>query len=410
MRDIVGDEYVRPGTASDAVRGVVPGIVVEPADAAQVAAVLRAADSQRLAVLPRGGGTKGDWGNPPRRGDLVLSTARLDRIVEHAWADLTVTVQAGCRIARLQEQLRAHGQRIAADPLWPDRATVGGVLATNDAGSLRLRFGGWRDLVIGTTVALADGTLASSGGKVVKNVAGYDLSKLMTGALGTLGVITNAVFRLHPLPRTSRTLSIAALDARRAQQIVAAVQDSRLAHAAAQVRASEAAGCCVDVLLEGTPAGVDAQTAALRDLAEAPIDEASGDVWQARQELWSPAGSGPVVKIGSLVAELACTIDLVRRLADAAQVRWHAVLHATGLCWVRFVDVPADWPALVRDLRGGVAPRRGSVTILRPPPGQAADPPDAWDDVGDARSLMAEVKRQFDPNGTLNPGRFAGAL
>ena len=150
-------------------------------------------------MIPRGGGTKLGWANSPARAGLILSTARLTEVIEHAWADLTVSVGAGCTVQRLQEALAQHGQRLALDPLWPEKATVGGVLSTNDSGALRLRFGALRDLIIGVTVALPDGTLASSGGKVVKNVAGYDLPKLVTGALGTLGVITRAVFRLHPL-------------------------------------------------------------------------------------------------------------------------------------------------------------------------------------------------------------------
>jgi len=123
-----------------------------------------------------------------------------------------------------------HGQRLALDPLWPEKATIGGMLSANDSGALRLRFGALRDLIIGATIALPDGTLASSGGKVVKNVAGYDLPKLVTGALGTLGIITRAVFRLHPLPRNTRAFSVSAADAEAAQQFVLAVQNSKLAH------------------------------------------------------------------------------------------------------------------------------------------------------------------------------------
>src|SRR5437016_5088162 len=158
----------------------------------------------------------------------------MTEIIEHAWADLTVSVQAGCTIQRLQETLSQHGQRLALDPLWPEKATVGGVLSTNDSGALRLRFGALRDLIIGVTIALPDGTLASSGGKVVKNVAGYDLPKLVTGAFGTLGIITRAVFRLHPLPLNSRSFSVATANAEEAQQIILAIQDSKLAHVALQ--------------------------------------------------------------------------------------------------------------------------------------------------------------------------------
>src|SRR5207249_11993774 len=187
-------------------------------------------------VIPRGGGTKISWGNQPTRADLVLSTARLNRIIEHAWADLTVNVEAGCTIQNLQNALAQHGQRIAADLLWPGRATVGGVLSTNDNGTLRIRYGALRDLIIGVTIALPDGTLASSGGKVVKNVAGYDLPKLLTGALGTLGVITRAIFRLHPLPHNVQSFTIAARDLDDANRLMLAVQSSRLVQTGLQTR------------------------------------------------------------------------------------------------------------------------------------------------------------------------------
>ncbi|MGH9591821.1 MAG: FAD-binding oxidoreductase, partial [Bryobacteraceae bacterium] len=142
--------------------------VISPGTPEELAAELASANASGLAVIPRGGGTKSEWGNPPVRADAILSTLKLNRIIEHAWADLTVTVEAGCTVAALQKTLAEHGQRLANDPLWPERATVGGILATNDSGALRLRYGALRDLIIGVTLALPDGTLAESGGKVVK--------------------------------------------------------------------------------------------------------------------------------------------------------------------------------------------------------------------------------------------------
>src|SRR5713226_2359940 len=231
---LVGNEHVRAATAADAIAGMQPSLVIEPGTENELAEVLRLANEAGLAVIPRGGGTKLGWGNPPARADLMVSTARLTEILEHAWADLTVTVEAGCTMQSLQETLAQHGQRLALDPLWPEKATVGGVLSTNDSGALRLRFGALRDLIIGATIALPDGTLASSGGKVVKNVAGYDLPKLVTGALGTLGVITQATFRLHPVPQNMRTLSINVAGMREAQQLILALQNSKLAQSSLQ--------------------------------------------------------------------------------------------------------------------------------------------------------------------------------
>src|SRR5437762_7956527 len=263
--DILGTEHLRPATPADSVSGVQPQLIVEPAAEQQLAAALRLANEAGLAVIPRGGGTKLAWGNPLSRADLILSTVRLNKILEHAWADLTVTVEAGCSIQTLQETLAQHGQRLALDPLWPEKATVGGILSTNDSGALRLRFGALRDLIIGVTIALPDGTLASSGGKVVKNVAGYDLPKLVTGAFGTLGVITRAVFRLHPLPLNSRSFSVSTANAEETQKLVLAVQDSKLAHAFLQSHFSDEKPPASDILFEGTEAGLAAQETQLRD-------------------------------------------------------------------------------------------------------------------------------------------------
>ena len=165
LRAAVGPQNVRAAIADDVVSGVMPQFIAGPENEAQLANLLAAANEAGVSVVPRGGGTKLDWGNPPKRAEVVLSTARLNRILEHAWADLTVTVEAGCTLQALQNTLAQHGQRLAFDCLWPERSTVGGVLSTNDSGALRLRFGALRDLIIGVTQALADGTLASSGEK-----------------------------------------------------------------------------------------------------------------------------------------------------------------------------------------------------------------------------------------------------
>ena len=189
LRTIVVEGDLRQGGAADAVCGVVPELYAEPANETELARVLEYANRAGILVAPSGGGTKLDWGTAPRSVDLMISTAKFNRILEYAPGDMTVTVGAGVTIAQLQSALSEHRQRLALDPLWPERATVGGVIAANDSGALRLRYGSIRDLIIGITVVLPDGTIAASGGKVVKNVAGYDLPKLMSGALGTLGII-----------------------------------------------------------------------------------------------------------------------------------------------------------------------------------------------------------------------------
>jgi glycolate oxidase FAD binding subunit len=411
FRAILAPDSIRAANSADAVCGAQPRLVLEPANEQQLAAVLRLANDASLAVIPRGGGTKLRWGNPPSRADLILSTARLNKIIEHVWADLTVSVEAGCTIQKLQSALAQHGQRLACDPLWPEQATIGGVLSTNDSGSLRLRFGPLRDLIIGVTIALPDGTLASSGGKVVKNVAGYDLPKLVTGAFGTLSVITRAVFRVHPLPRNTRTLSISAGILEKMQQVILAVHDSQLAHTALQARIAQNTEPVVDVLFEGTEAGIAAQEAQLREIVRpTPVLDSPSSVWNASQELWNSADSAAaaMAKITALPASIARTVETVQRTAGARNAHWKLAMQATGIGWLRLESTPENLHSVLSDLRLDLEASGGSLIAFHHPTGMS--PLDAWGKPGDALPLMRAVKNQLDPKNTLNPGRFVGGI
>jgi glycolate oxidase FAD binding subunit len=351
---------------------------VQPQSEQEVAEILRRANQEGAAVIPRGGGTKSDWGNPPARADLILSTACLNRVVEHAWADLTVTVEAGCTIAELQRAVAERGQRLAVDPLWPERATVGGVLSTNDTGVLRLRYGGLRDLVIGITLVLADGTVARSGGKVVKNVAGYDLPKLVTGAFGTLGVITRATFRLHPLPKHTHTATATVPHLSEMQQVLHKILDTQLVPAAVQVRVGAGAPQ-IDVLFEGTEEGIQSQVDRLRQIA--PLSEPHPEVWKRLD-----AGA----KFSVLPSQIAETLE---------GLDGYAVVQATGIGWVQSHHLAA--------LREKVEGMGGSLILLRPYKDM-----DAWGAASrtDALPLMRAIKQQFDPRNILHPGCFVGGI
>jgi glycolate dehydrogenase FAD-binding subunit len=406
FRAILAADSIRAATPADAVCGVQPRLVLEPINEQQVAAALRLANDAGLAVIPRGGGTKLDWGNAPARADVILSTARLDKIIEHPWADLTVSVEAGCTIQKLQTALAQHGQRLALDPLWPAQATIGGVLSANDSGSLRLRFGALRDLIIGVTLALPDGTLASSGGKVVKNVAGYDLPKLVTGALGTLAVITRAVFRLHPLPKNAKTLTISGCRLEEMQRLILAVQDSKLAHTALRARIARDAGPVIDILFEGTAAGIAAQEAQLRELARpASANEAPGSVWSDTQELWSGNSvAASIAKLVALPASIAHTTETVQRITAAHKTNWKLTMQATGIGWLRLEGSSENLHAALSDLRFELEHASGSLAVLHRP--SEMQHMDAWGTPGDSLPLMRAVKNQLDPKNTLNPGRF----
>lgn len=410
LRAVVGTENLRAASAADGFSGVLPQFVAEPKDEKQLATALSIANEAGIAVIPRGGGTKLDWGNPPQNAQLIVSTARLNRIVEHAWADLTTTVEAGCTLRSLQQTLAQHGQRLAFDGLWPERATIGGVLSTNESGSLRLRFGALRDLIIGVTIALPDGTLASSGGKVVKNVAGYDLPKLVTGAFGTLGIITRAVFRLHPLPRATKSFSFAGENSQAVQQRILAIQDSQLAHTALQIRCAAGEPPSADILFEATEAGLAAQESQLRKLlGSTRVELSSEDVWNARQNLWdSPTNITLLSKISLLPTNIAKTLDSLQSIGNSQNVNSRLVLQATGVGMLRLEGTPPQLSATAEQLRGELQSRGGSLVVLRRPAELYSV--DVWGGAGDTVPLMRAVKHQLDPRNTLNPGRFVGGI
>jgi glycolate oxidase FAD binding subunit len=208
--------------------GVEAGNAVRPSSVVEAERIMQAAASDGRTLAFAGGGTELGYGNPPERIDTLVRTDRLNAIVEYAPADMIVTVEAGLTLAQLQTTLAPQRQRLALDSPLPERATLGGLIATNGFGPLRARFGTLRDLIVGITIVRADGTRARGGGKVVKNVAGFDLPKLMVGALGTLGMIATATFKLHPLPETSRWLRVVVPTARGVGEFCSAIVARRL--------------------------------------------------------------------------------------------------------------------------------------------------------------------------------------
>jgi glycolate oxidase FAD binding subunit len=323
----------------------------------------------------------------------------LDRVLEHAAGDMTVTAEAGCTVAALQHVLAQRGQRLALDPLWPERATIGGVIATNDSGSLRGAFGSLRDLILGVTITLPDGTLARSGGKVVKNVAGYDLPKLMVGAFGTLGVVTEATFRLHPLPAATRTLQFVAPSARGAGRFVLAVQDSTVAATGLQVVAGSDGPCTASVRVEGSPAGTEASTAPILAMSAAcglaPSPNAQ-DPWLQRESVWALPG---------MVARLTFPpTNLAEVCAAIPGGTWKLVAQGVG---VALLATSANDEVLitlahnVRGLGGALVVLRGESDLKRRVNDSA---------FGSSLPLMRAIKQQFDPTGTLNPGRLGGGI
>jgi len=386
-------------------------ICVAPGSTEQIAEVLRFANECGLSVVPTGSGSKLGWGNPVAP-ELFLGLGRVNAVREHAWQDMTCTVEAGCAWAAMQSELVRHGQMVALDPLWPERATVGGVLAANDSGALRLRYGGLRDLVIGMTMALADGTIAKSGGKVVKNVAGYDLHKLMTGSFGTLGVITEVNFRLHPVEQCARTFTVGAQYGAQLAGPLAELLHAQIAPSAVQLRTA-AGQCALDVRLCTRPECLDGLTDQLRKIFNGmAVQEVDGRVWQAREQLFCEAGA-TVVKGSLLPAELCATADDLKETAVAKSVDVSIVAQATGLMTAALADRRGaerdSIVTMIEQLRERLRPSGGSVVILQTPDALRGKI-DVWDCRSDALPLMREIKRRFDPNRTLSPGRFVGGI
>ena len=402
---------VRAGGDDDAVDGVQPRLVAAPGTGEGVAATLAWASSEGLSVRVSGGGTKQQWGAPGGTADLLLSTARLSTVLEHRHGDLTATVEAGAPLGSVNATLGAHGQRLPWDPPWPERATIGGIVATNDSGPHRHGHGAPRDSIIGVTMARMDGRTAKAGGIVVKNVAGYDLARLLTGSFGCLGVILTATFKLAPAPPASRTVQVTVDSLEAAAPVAADLAASSLTPTAIEV-AWRPAGLLVR--FESVEASVAQQADAACAIVGARGASAvlAGDqeqaAWERHAAHWSPGGT--LVKLSTVPAELFATLAWLRDRAAADGLE----MAAAGRAGLGVVDVRLDGPpdaqaGLVAVLRGRLPAGRGSAVIRRGGP-ELRRRVDSWGPIGDGMRVMMAIKRQFDPAALLNPGRGPGGL
>jgi glycolate oxidase FAD binding subunit len=416
LRNIVGEENVREASAEDTVDGVEPSLVVEPGTIEETSEVMKLASREGLAVSPRGGGTKIGLGNPPTQVDLILSTARMDQLLEHVPGDQIVRTQAGLKLRDLQETLAESDQMLGVDP--PEEgATIGGVVAANSSGPRRLRYGTIRDLIIGIKIVLADGTVAKAGGKVVKNVAGYDLSKLFTGSLGTLGVIAEANFRLHPIRESARTVVLEVDDYDKIANVVQELTHSSFSQFvldALEMRWENDRGV-IAALFEGIEPAVQAQSSraveVLGSHGEARVlGEDDGDAfWEhfARR----PWDAGDVaLKIGAPPADLAAVLDSVVGAAGRAGVEVRISGHAgTGITFVGLSGEDAGLVEVVGEVREIRLRRTGSV-VMQEAPLNVKRSLEVWGSGGDYLGLTRRVKEKFDPGYTMNPGRFLGGI
>ncbi|MGG6292974.1 FAD-binding oxidoreductase [Leptolyngbya sp. AN02str] len=389
---------------------------VYPSTVDQLAEVLTCANREGWRVLPCGGGSKLAWGGLAQSVDVVVSTARLNRLIDHAVGDMTLTAEAGIALADVQRILAQHNQFLTLNPIAASTATLGGMVATADAGSLRHRYGGVRDVLIGLSVVRADGQVAKAGGRVVKNVAGYDLMKLFTGSWGTLGILSQLTFRVYPQPEASQSVVLQGdVDA------IARLTQTLLASALAPTQVDLLSSSTLKTLgfgnqlglavrFQSIPISIEAQSQQLVEWGKAlgisgqSLTEADDQtLWQQLQELWDGSLTEAVVtcKIGVVPSNAVSVLDKLNALAPLQLGQVHAGVGLGRLC----LSSDLATPELLASLRQLCEAHSGFLTVLQAPPALKQQV-DMWGYSGNALPIMQRLKQQFDPKGILSPGRF----
>ena len=408
-----GAAAVRVARPAGSPAGHADTLVLEPSDAAVAGDMLRWAEGERVAVVPCGGGTKLRWDASPTHLDAVLSTARLTTGIEHCAGDLTAVLPAGATLASVNDRLGRERQWLTLDPAHA-RATIGGIVATNDSGPRRHRFGAPRDLIIGIEMVLVDGRKAKAGGRVVKNVAGYDLSRLMCGSYGSLAVITSATFKLSPIAPASRTVVMDVPNLATLGDLLRDLVEAPLTPSACEI---DAPPLRLLVRLESTELSAEHQSAAAVAIAGrrgtnalVVTGDAETELWRTRESaVWTSEGT--LIKVAVLPSDVPAMLEHVARLSASGSVTYRAGGRAAlGVLFVRLSGRAETHPSIVTDLRRAAhASGRGSVVVLEADSALRATI-DVWGEIGDALPVMRAVKVRFDPHGTLSPGRGPGGL
>ncbi|MGE0131848.1 MAG: FAD-binding oxidoreductase [Blastocatellales bacterium] len=403
-------------------------LVAFPHNIEELSEMMRLADVERWRVIPAGAGTWLEMGNRPTRFDLIISTAKMNRVLEYEPADLTATVEAGGPLVAFNRMAAEHRQFIPLDPFGDERSTIGGVIATASSGPMRCAYGTPRDWLIGATVVHADGHVTKAGGKVVKNVAGYDLCKLYTGSFGTLAVIAEMSFKLRALPPCEKTVIFYSDNAEALCSLVARVTDSDVQPVAMELISPP------DRTDEAIPAIGNGKFAlALRFLNEAEtvdsqageasrlgsdfrhtiLSEANADAfWQAYHESETSPHTEFIFRLSALPSDLSALIVDVNRTLPRSHLRAHAAngvlrLHA-GLDWLDGLKTK-ERPRRLAELRRLTQSRGGQMVLLRAPD-EIKNQLDVWGEAGQTERLMRALKEKFDPQALLNPGRFVAGI
>jgi|SRR5581483_11793712 len=413
------DQVLDAQVARFAVDGMVPDLAVEPAGTDELAACLAEADAAGVAVIPLGGGTHAAAANVPEGYDIAVSLGRMDAVLDHEPADLTVTVQAGLTLNALQRTLAAHGQFLPLDPPGDAaRMTVGGVLASDASGPSRHAYGTARDWLIGARVVHADGAVSKAGGRVVKNVAGYDMNKLYIGSLGTLAVIAEATFKVAPLPKTEATAVIACDSPHGVATLLLAAADAGLALRAAELLSPPAADrvlgehrWCAMARVGGGPGAVDRTLRELHELAAglhgAFAIRETATAWEAWSSAFAPASL--TLRVAVLPSQVADAVELLDRRFIGSGAMLSATL-AAGVVRAQLEPTREVRARVLLERARGVAQRFGGHVRVDAAPPTVKREIDVFAPVRPEYGVMQRLKQEFDPRRRLSPGRFAGRM
>jgi glycolate oxidase FAD binding subunit len=409
-------EPIKGAVAGAIAVDTVPECIAYPQTPEELAEVVACAHQHQWRLLPCGHGSKLDWGRLVSGADLIISTEKLNQLIEHAEGDLTVTLQAGVAFADLQNALLKTRQFLAIDPAYPDQATLGGIVATRDTGALRQRFGGIRDMLIGISFVRHDGQVAKAGGRVVKNVAGYDLMKLMAGSFGTLGIISQLTFRTYPLQEVSQTVVLTG-SSEAIQAIAAEVLLSPLTPVAMDILSPQLLVHTDDqfglaLQFQSIAAGVAEQVERLKAIAQTQsldiqvlTDEADTQFWQGiNQRLF--ADKTPEVAIAKLGILPARGVGLLKSLQTLlGPDNWQARIHAgSGIGTLR-LNLQNISIAQLQEVRSRCQAAGGYLNLLAAP-AEWKHQFDPWGIDDSAQLLMQRLRENFDPQQRLNPGRM----
>jgi glycolate oxidase FAD binding subunit len=401
----------RSAVRDDVLQGTAPEIVLAPDSVSELAEMLRWANADRLAIIPRGGGTKWTWGPRPDRFDAVVSLERLRTPIEHSAGDLVATLPAGATLALVNETLGRERQWLPLDPLSGGHASIGGIVATNESGPRRLRHGAPRDLILGVEMVLADGTVARAGGRVVKNVSGYDLARMLCGSWGTLAVVTRATFKLAPRPPASLTVVASASTPAAIASIVAAVAGTPCVPSAIEVAGPP---WRLLVRFESTARATRHQAEQVGDLMRARGAEIAVVEGASEEDTWASVAL-PLRSAGSLArlivppSSLTTVLEECARASESHRLPFHVMGRATLGALTIGIAHPADSdsarvPATMAALHEA-AVRAGGVLVALAVPPLARETLPAWGATDATRRIVHALKQTFDPSGTLSPGR-----